>query len=155
MIDRTRILDKLDDYLNHNDYTSAERHLRYWLNECDAVHDFRTALLIQNELMGLYRKQGMRDAALAVADAALTTVESHHIAEQIGAATTFLNAATVAAPQMMVFTASPSIFLPNCLDKFSAISANAGTSTNVMGRNANISLNIFRLSRQIYKLLPE
>ena len=34
-----RILDKLDGYLHKNDYTSAERHLRYWLAETESVGD--------------------------------------------------------------------------------------------------------------------
>lgn len=95
MIDRTRILDKLDEYLHRNDYNGAERHLQYWLAECHAAGDYRTALLVQNELMGLYRKMGKRDAAFQVADAALSVVNTHDLAKQIGAATTFLNAATV------------------------------------------------------------
>lgn len=95
MIDRTRILEKLDSYLNRNYYDSAERHLLYWLAESDAAHDHRTALLIQNELMGLYRKVGKREKAFCMAQAALAAVESHGLSEQIGAATSFLNAATV------------------------------------------------------------
>jgi len=95
MIDRTRILEKLDHYLHRNDYDGAERHLLYWLAETESARDYRTALLIQNELMGLYRKVGKREAALRVADAALATVEHHALAEQRGGATTFLNAATV------------------------------------------------------------
>ncbi len=95
MIDRTRILEKLDAYLHRNDYEGAERHLCYWLVEAEHARDHRTALLVQNELMGLYRKVGKRTEAFATADAALTTVEKHGLSEQIGAATTFLNAATV------------------------------------------------------------
>ncbi len=95
MLDRTRILEKLDDYLNRNDYDGAERHLRYWLAECESVRDHRTALLVQNELMGLYRKVGKREEAFRMAETALAVVEEHALSEQIGAATTFLNAATV------------------------------------------------------------
>ncbi len=95
MPDRTRILEKLDNYLHRNDYNSAERHLCYWLGECEAVRDHRTALLLQNELMGLYRKVGKRDEAFHAAADALAAVEKHELSEQIGAATTFLNAATV------------------------------------------------------------
>lgn len=95
MIDRTRILDKLDDYLHKNDYDGAERHLQYWLSEAQTARQHQTVLLIQNELMGLYRKVGRRDEAIATAEAALHLIEQHDLSCQVGAATTFLNVATV------------------------------------------------------------
>ena len=45
--------------------------------------------------MGLYRKLGRRDEALAAAQAALDRIRILGISHQVGAATTFLNAATV------------------------------------------------------------
>ena len=30
-----RMIEKLDSYLNQNDYDAAERHLKYWLTEAD------------------------------------------------------------------------------------------------------------------------
>ncbi len=95
MIDRTRVLEKLDEHLHKNDYDAAERHLRYWLAEAQSDRDVKTALLIQNELMGLLRKCGRGDEAVATAEAALQTVEANGLAEQVGAATTYLNSATV------------------------------------------------------------
>ena len=53
-----RIISKLDGYLDKNDYASAERHILYWLSEAESGQDFRTELLMRNELMGLYRKLG-------------------------------------------------------------------------------------------------
>ena len=90
-----RILAKLDEHLHKNDYEAAERHLSYWLAEAVANQDKRNELLMRNELMGLYRKLGRRDEALACADTALETVEHMGISHQVGAATTYLNAATV------------------------------------------------------------
>lgn len=90
-----RILGKLDEYLNKNDYVSAERHLVYWLREATDNNDIRTELLVQNELMGLYRKLGKREEALARVSAAMIRIESYGIGHQVGAATTFLNCATV------------------------------------------------------------
>ena len=90
-----RILSKLDEYLNKNDYVSAERHLRYWLAEAVGGCDVRTELLIRNELMGLMRKLSRRDDALECVDAALSLIEREGIGEQVGAATTYLNCATV------------------------------------------------------------
>ena len=90
-----RILAKLDEYLYKDDYVAAERHLLYWLKETSGADDHRTELLIRNELMGLYRKLGREVDALECVEAALSKIETLGIAHQVGAATTFLNCATV------------------------------------------------------------
>ena len=90
-----RILEKLDGNLNKNDYAAAERHLLYWLSESRAVSDHRAEMLVLNELMGLYRKLGRREDALARVNEALLRIDELGISEQVGAATTFLNCATV------------------------------------------------------------
>ena len=94
-ISTDRILEKLDEYLNKNDYASAERHLLYWLSEAETNSDNRTLLLMSNELMGLYRKLGRRDDAIGFAEKALKKIEELDIGEQVGSATTYLNSATV------------------------------------------------------------
>ncbi len=90
-----RILDKLDGYLHKNDYSGALRHLNYWLAEATAAEDTRTALLLHNERMGLHRKLGQEPEAVDALQEALATVERLGVSEQVGAATTYLNAATV------------------------------------------------------------
>lgn len=90
-----RILSKLDEFLNRNDYSAAERHLVYWLSESENGCDDKTELLIRNELMGLYRKLGRETEALSCVSAALDKIERLNIGHQVGAATTFLNCATV------------------------------------------------------------
>lgn len=90
-----RILEKLDGFLHKNDYDAAERHLRYWLDEALGATDTRTELLVRNELMGLYRKLGREQEAIEMAESALSRIEERGIAAQVGAATTYLNAATV------------------------------------------------------------
>lgn len=90
-----RILSKLDGYLHKNDYASAERHLRYWLAEAESVGDVSTEVFIRNEMMGLLRKLGRKQEALAAADAALRKVTALQIGQQVGGATTLLNCATV------------------------------------------------------------
>lgn len=91
----SRILERLDELLGKNDYAAAERHLLYWLAESSGACDGRTELLIRNELMGLYRKLGREDDALECVKAALSKIDDLGIGEQVGSATTFLNAATV------------------------------------------------------------
>ena len=90
-----RILSRLDEFLHKNDYASAERHLLYWLSEAANNKDTHTELFVRNELMGLYRKLSREREALECARAALDTIEREKISHQVGAATTFLNAATV------------------------------------------------------------
>ena len=106
-ISTQRILDKLDEYLNKNDYEQAERHLRYWLSEAESNSDGRTTLTLRNELMGLLRKTGRKDEAISTALEALKKVEELEIQEQIGAATTYLNSATVYKAFGMSETAIP------------------------------------------------
>lgn len=90
-----RILKKLDEYLGKNDYISAQRHLEYWLMESEHSGNDRNALLVTNELMGLNRKLGEREKALKYADSALKLIEKMDIGDNIGAATSYINVATV------------------------------------------------------------
>ena len=90
-----RILERLDSHLHKNDYSSAERHLLYWLEESQRDMDHRAELLIRNELMGLYRKLGREREAFECVEAAIQKIEELGIGHQVGAATTFLNCATV------------------------------------------------------------
>jgi tetratricopeptide (TPR) repeat protein len=90
-----RILEKLDSFLHRNDYASAEQHLLYWLAEAQSAQNGKTELMVRNELMGLYRKLGKREQALAQVGAALEKIGEMGVGEQVGAATTYLNGATV------------------------------------------------------------
>ncbi len=90
-----RIITKLDEHLYKNDYAAAERHLLYWLAESSDAGDYRVELLVRNELMGLYRKTGKKEQALACVEEACKKIEGVGISHQVGAATTYLNCATV------------------------------------------------------------
>lgn len=95
MIPRDRVLDKLDGLLRSNDYAGAKRLLQYWLSEAEYTGDDQGVLLMQNELMGLCRKLGEKDQALEYAQKALEQVGKMDIGDNVGAATTYLNSATV------------------------------------------------------------
>ena len=95
MIPRDRILNKLDLLLKSNDYTEAKRLLEYWLSEAEYTGDPHGILLLRNELMGLCRKLGEQDSALNHAREALNQVQKMNIEYDVGAATTYLNSATV------------------------------------------------------------
>jgi len=95
MIPRERVLSKLDGLLRSNDYREAKRLLEYWLSEAEYTGDGQGVLLMQNELMGLCRKLGEKEQALQYAQAALDQVGKMDIGDNVGAATTYLNSATV------------------------------------------------------------
>ena len=92
---KDRVLEKLDGLLQRNDYPGAKRLLEYWLAEYRQMGDGRGVQLVENELMGLCRKLGEREQALSHAQAALDQVGRLDIADEVGAATTYLNSATV------------------------------------------------------------
>lgn len=92
---KDRILRRLDSLLQNNDYSGAEKHLLYWLQEAEASNDRPVTLLICNELMGLYRKLGREADALCFSKKALKEIEEMNIPDNIGAATTYINCATV------------------------------------------------------------
>lgn len=95
MIPRSRVLDKLDTLLRGNDYAGAKRLLTYWLAEAQQTGDSQGMLLMLNELMGLCRKQGEQAQAIRFAEDALRLVADRGIGDSVGAATTYLNSATV------------------------------------------------------------
>ena len=90
-----RILDKLREYEDRNDWPAVERHLKYWLEEALAGRDERGQLMLNNELMGYYRKQGEKEKALEHAAKATELVEKLEMQDTVTAGTTWVNAGTV------------------------------------------------------------
>ena len=89
-----RVIDRLDSYLNKNDYPAAERHLCRWLSEAEACQDARGMLTVLNEQIGLYRKTGKEAECLNAITAALSLADSLGIADSAAFGTTLVNAAT-------------------------------------------------------------
>lgn len=94
-IDVSRMIDRLNAYLDRNDYDAAERHLQYWLAEAQNGNDERGALTIRNEQMGLYRKRGKREEALEAVLEGLSLLRALQFEGTLTAGTTYVNAATV------------------------------------------------------------
>ena len=94
-IDLSRMMDRLNAYLDRNDYDAAERHLQYWLAEAQNGNDERGALTIRNEQMGLYRKRGKREEALEAVRQGLSLLHTLQFEGTLTAGTTYVNAATV------------------------------------------------------------
>lgn len=62
-----RIIEKEDEFLSRNDLASAEKLLRYWLDEAKALNDKRGELVVTSELTGVFRKTGKRKKARNIA----------------------------------------------------------------------------------------
>jgi tetratricopeptide (TPR) repeat protein len=90
-----RILERLRQYEDRSDWTAVERHLLYWMAEAEQNRDERGQLMLNNELMGFYRKQGDREKALKHAEKAAALVEALGMQDTVTAGTTWVNAGTV------------------------------------------------------------
>ena len=95
MIPRERVLEKFDAYMARKDYASAERHLKYWMDEAKAGRDLQGQFQLCNESMGFYRKLGRGDEALDAAERTLALAKEMRIEDAVSGATATLNAATV------------------------------------------------------------
>ena len=93
-VPQRRIIEKMDEYMSRRDYAGAERHLLYWLEEARLGGDLRGELLVNNELIGHYRKTQNRDCALESISEALRLVDELDFDGTVSAGTTYTNAAT-------------------------------------------------------------
>ena len=90
-----QIIDELDALLGRNDYVAAEAHLVNWICEAQTRGDMSAKLSLTNEMMGLCRKVGKREAAYEAAENALTLCTELGLAGSVTEGTTCVNAATV------------------------------------------------------------
>lgn len=90
-----KILKELDDLLAKNNYSGAKEYLLSALNSAEKLQDNNILVLLFNELMGLCRKLGLKDEALNYTEKAILKIKEMGIEQNIGAATTYLNSATV------------------------------------------------------------
>ena len=89
-----RAIEKLDSYLNKNDYASAERHIVYWIGEAEALGDKRGKLTMLNEYIGLCRKLGKEAEAMKSIEEALPLAKALGFDGTVTMGTTLVNAAT-------------------------------------------------------------
>ena len=90
-----RIIEKLDAFYAKNDTAGAGEFLCRWEKEAVELRDKRGELSIVNELMGHYRKEGMRGEALDAAGRGEALVSELDLSDTVSGATVLLNAATV------------------------------------------------------------
>ena len=90
-----RVIDKLDEYYNRNDYSGAVRLTDYWIAEAKAGNDIAGEFALRNELMGTFRKIGNKEKALENADLALSLVSEMGAEGTVSEGTALVNTATV------------------------------------------------------------
>ena len=87
------IIEKLDCYLNQEDYQSADRLLRYWKNEAISIGDSKGELEILNEILGFSRRMNDSEGGLSAVRRSIELIGRIQLPE-ITAGTILLNAAT-------------------------------------------------------------
>lgn len=90
-----KILEGLDELLAKNNYIGAKEYLLSALSSAELAQDNKILILLFNELMGLCRKLGLETEALNYTEKAILKIKEMGIEQNIGAATTYLNCATV------------------------------------------------------------
>ena len=93
-VPQQRIMEKVDEYMSRRDYAGVERHLLYWLEEAKLGRDEKGELMIENELVGHYRKVGARENALRHGAEAIRLLDEIGFEGSISAGTTYVNVAT-------------------------------------------------------------
>ena len=93
-VPQQRIIGKMNEYMSRRDYSGAERHLLYWLEEAELGRDLKGQLMLRNELIGHYRKTSQKGPAMESAGKALELLADLHMEDTISAGTTYVNIAT-------------------------------------------------------------
>lgn len=90
----SRIIEKVDNCFNKNDYFEAGRLLEYWKNEAVSLNDTNGELAMQSELIGYYRKTDQKEKAFYSINRALELVKVLSQQDIPSGATVKLNCAT-------------------------------------------------------------
>lgn len=90
-----RIIEKLNNLYDKENYAEALRLINYWLEDSKTSGDRRSEFTFLNELMGTYRKMGKQKEAEEAAKAAVSLGSELGILDSPGGAMAFLNEGTV------------------------------------------------------------
>ena len=93
-VPQQRIIEKMNEYMSRRDYSGAQRHLLYWLEEARLGRDLRGELMLRNELVGHYRKTAQKEPAMESAERAVELLALLDMEDTISAGTTYVNIAT-------------------------------------------------------------
>ena len=95
MIPIARVMERLNRCYEVNDSAEAKRLLQYWYGEAKASGDDRGRLSLVNEMMGLFRKMGDGERAIACADEAQQLIGKEDHGASVSAAVILVNCGTV------------------------------------------------------------
>ncbi len=93
MIPISSVISKLDAYLNKEDYESADRLLKYWLNEAHVIGDQRGELSILNEILGFSRRIDDKEGGISAVERCVELINTLTVDAKTSG-TILLNAAT-------------------------------------------------------------
>ncbi len=93
-INMMRVRERLDQLEDANRIPEAERLLEYWLAEARQNGDRVGEILVENEFVGLYRKNGPGEKALAHGERAMAALKEEGLEDTVMAGTTRINLAT-------------------------------------------------------------
>ncbi len=93
-INMMRVREKLDWLEDAGRIAEAERLLSYWLEEARQNGDHVGEILVENEFVGLYRKNGPGEKALTHGERAMTALSAWGLEDTVMAGTTRINLAT-------------------------------------------------------------
>ncbi|MBE6125377.1 MAG: tetratricopeptide repeat protein [Erysipelotrichaceae bacterium] len=94
-IPQGRISQRLDELMGKGEYGQAENLLKYWVAEAKANGDQQGEFMVYNEMMGYYRKMGLKEQAYEAINKALELLPTLEYEHTVSGATCYTNAATV------------------------------------------------------------
>ena len=94
-IPQARISRRLDELMGQKEYGQAENLLKYWVAEAKANGDVQGEFMVYNEMMGYYRKMGLKIEGYEAINKALELLPGLEYEQTVSGATCYTNAATV------------------------------------------------------------
>ena len=94
-IPQARISRRLDELMGQKEYGQAENLLKYWVAEAKANGDVQGEFMVYNEMMGYYRKMGLKKEGYEAINKALELLPGLEYEQTVSGATCYTNAATV------------------------------------------------------------
>ena len=94
MIDINNVLNEYDKIFDRNDVEGARQYLQKWLNEAVQWKDWKSEFTLLNEMLGLYRKLGMKAESIDTISRIKAIMSKQELNNEISTAITWVNIAT-------------------------------------------------------------
>ncbi len=90
----TDILKEMDKYFGRNDYLTAEKIMLSYLDRAEKENNIPVLVVLYNECIGFYRKQGQKSRAYGYCDKILALLREYKLEDTLDGATSFINCGT-------------------------------------------------------------